>query len=596
MSNLELFPLPVNYDGRTLGEVNHSLQEGTTEVSVYDGSFAYPNVSIDATRVIRSNCIAARSSTAFIERPAPLWKRAIVKTWNEGFKNGLELVVCEDIPQSGVGRWIGLFFYHLCSFFLWIINRVIQIYSSFYPFALLELDEQVKIFTRSLDWERGLVRAIKWHPSIPKFALALTNDDVLIYSSNTSIVPLIRHPNQKKVVDICWKDGNNDLIVVLCQSLFVIWDLSSIDTKEKARVPLSCSRVVHAEYDLGIGTPLLNAAFDPTGERLFICSPATSKIIMWKDPKTIDASQHIEEQFLVSQEEFNQKKAIEEESVKFIRKFGQGVFRLIWSPDKTRLLTLATSNYLRVFEKTTWPHREWYLPREAGNVVQAAVWSRPKGRFLLFCGRGDSSVYALPFYDASSPGHVGGEKESFKVLHLSEYQLPNGRFVGGAIQDMAWDKHSERLVISFRDHPSFLAVFRTSAKAILEIQPLGFIHGLEGERALTMDFHDGFTRGSLLTITWSSGFLSHIPFKYEPSAKKANSTSTPLAPRSLTTQCKSPLASPLASPIQRGVVSPIDRSLISPKTSSGQPSRHLLSSDSVMSPRRPTLFSCLKEN
>jgi aladin len=197
-------------------------------------------------------------------------------------------------------------------------------------------------------------------------------------------------------------------------------------------------------------------------------------------------------------------------------------------------------------------------------------------------------------------------------LDVSEYELPNGQMVGGAVHDMVWDQNSQRLVISFRDNPEFLAVFRTNTRSILEIEPLGLIHGLPGEKPLLMDFHDSFKKGSLLTICWSSGFLSHIPFQYSvlPAVTRHPGASSVMTstPRSLTSFCRSPglMSSPPSSPVASPI--PNHRSLMThnytsfmsddltinfASASSPHHHHHLLSSDSVMSPRKPVLFSTM---
>ena len=54
------------------------------------------------------------------------------------------------------------------------------------------------------------------HPTAGKCAVALTNDDVLIYSTPSAVVPLLRHPMQKKIVKLTWKPDvkESNIIVV----------------------------------------------------------------------------------------------------------------------------------------------------------------------------------------------------------------------------------------------------------------------------------------------------------------------------------------------------------------------------------------------
>lgn len=287
-----------------------------------------------------------------------------------------------------------------------------------------------------------------------------------------------------------------------------------------------------------------------------------------------------------------------------------GFYRILWSPNKKRVATCSTSNSIRLWEAGTFTS-EKFGAEFLTDVVQACVWSKPHGRYMLVAPRNEAAVYAVPFYETAIIGTTIGRRSSQKVLDLSEYELPDGKVIGGAIHDMVWDQHSERLIVSFRENSEYLAAFRTSTKSILEIEPLGLIHGLPGEKPLILDFHDAFRKGSVLTICWSSGFLSHVPFQYEPGSgskvgnKKRVASVTTSTPRSLTSFCRSPMlmSSPQASPIHSPVTNhrshaiPNYLSFMSDDAtlsfSSPTTRHHMLSSDSVMSPRRPLLFSTM---
>ena len=650
-SNLELLPHPVSFEGRTIGEVNGRLEEGTSEVIVNDRDQAtYPSIFVDPGKIIRSIGVHLVPSDVFLDKTSPGMKTvrtffmAVHTLFTSGFLSALQLLHKDISKDSEVvtevndahaddGRVMTVVrkIIPFVKSSLWFFyNQLISLYTSVYPYALLTADEQNRLFSSSLGWDQEIVKVFKWHPTASKCAVCLINDDILIYSkkslaSNSHVVPLLRHPQQKKVTDMIWKptsspstpvSGHHDVILAVgCQSSIIVWNLSSFDFKgDRNRVPFSSARVIDRQsLDGCLIPPISSLTYDPTGKTLMFSTPSSSKIIIVN--KLIEDNAqfpHLQQHFKepASPSSDTQTK---DETIKIINnkhRFSHGIIRLLWSPDKNRLLACPASSYIRVFEKTSWKHRDWNLPtnnRSGGmTFCQSSVWSKPEGKYLLVSVSGDSCLYALAFYDTAFAGNVGGEKEFVKVLDLSEFELPNGKTAGGVIQSMAWDQNSERLVISFKDNAEYLAVFKTSAKSMLVFEPLGFIHGETGEKAVAFDFDASFTKGSLLSIVWSTGYVSHIPFSYDPTVKKSRqqqqplqTTSTPTA-RSLTSMCVSPLIkSPAASPIfssnitQRGTGRVVpDFTFSSPSPQHVNSGSLLLMSDSVMTPRKPVLFSC----
>ena len=448
----------------------------------------------------------------------------------------------------------------------------------------LSLDDQNHCLSRNMDWSSGVIRCFKWHPNHYKCSVALINDDIFVHSSGATLVPFLRHPLQKKVSDMAWRPGKDSVLAVACQNLVVIWNIS-IDLKaNETRVPMSSARIIYQT----VPAPITCLSYDPTGNYLAICGSTSCKILLLDVTDAPDAKKLPKGP--------DGKPIFKPKEDKVIRKYGHAIFRLVWNPDGSRLLTCPTSNFIRIFEKFSWSSRMWGFDFMA-DLCQACVWSRPSGKFLLLAAKNDTSVYALTFLDKADKGCVGGSPTVMKIMDVSEYELPNGQMVGGVIHDMVWDQHSERLVLSFRDNPEYLAVFKTRARPTLEITPLAFLHGNPGEKPLILEFHENFKKGSLLTIVWNTGVVSHVPFQYAANVKRAASVMSS-TPRSLTTYCTSPtISSPILSPITRdpnGTPNGTNNSL---RLNGIKSSRHVsfLSSDSVISPRKPTLFSLLEK-
>ncbi|KAG0443503.1 hypothetical protein HPB47_014840, partial [Ixodes persulcatus] len=120
---------------------------------------------------------------------------------------------------------------------------------------------------------------------------------------------------------------------------------------------------------------------------------------------------------------------------------------------------------------------------------QAACWS-PDGAQLLCAFSNSPALYAVSFPKPLNPC-LGDEEEDsawiphssagsgsgLPVVDLAEVTLSalsghSGNIkVGGTVQNMAWDKHGERLAVSFRDHGQYVALFCTRTYPMLEVSP-----------------------------------------------------------------------------------------------------------------------------
>lgn len=372
-------------------------------------------------------------------------------------------------------------------------------------------------------------------------AIGLSNNDIYIYSSLRKTSLLIKHPHQKKLSHLAWKPDSSNILAVACHNCLLIWDLDQVELKKTQLT--NCVQL----YKNGLPNAITSIAFDSTGQMLAICSPQSTKLfILKKGPDGAD-------------------------EIQVIRSFPTCFTRLLWSPDSLRLLTLTTSNYIKIFESIAWSNKKWSI--DSRSPIQCACWSQPDGTFLLIANKKDPIVYALAFYDKATANDVGGYvKECQEVLNVSETILPNGVKVGGRIHDMIWDSNGQRLVISFKDNPEYLALYKTWSKSLLELTPIGFIHGSKGEKPTLIAFHDYYKHGSLLTVCWSSGTISYIPLQYD-NFKPNQSVIKNGTPRRLTSFC---LSSPSSA-----------RSNLN----SSRVSRH-----SIASPRDQTLYSQLQSS
>uniref|UniRef100_A0A3Q4IFA6 Achalasia, adrenocortical insufficiency, alacrimia n=1 Tax=Neolamprologus brichardi TaxID=32507 RepID=A0A3Q4IFA6_NEOBR len=127
---------------------------------------------------------------------------------------------------------------------------------------------------------------------------------------------------------------------------------------------------------------------------------------------------------------------------------------------------------------------------------QSGCWS-PDGSRLLFTVQGETVIYALTF--TNTPGTSKGPHAAVVVADLSEttFNTPDGDIVvGGEIQSLAWDPRGERLAVLLKGITS------------------GFVQGEPGAEPRLMQFHPNFRHGALLTVCWSSGRITHVPFYF----------------------------------------------------------------------------------
>lgn len=130
----------------------------------------------------------------------------------------------------------------------------------------------------------------------------------------------------------------------------------------------------------------------------------------------------------------------------------------------------------------------------------------------------------------------------------------------------------------------FIALYKTKVKPTLEIDYIGFVHGKPDEVPMLISFHYAFTKGSLLTVCWSSGFVSFIPLIYskKKDLERANGSIRSIDSLSFFTS-KYANGSMNESLFINSFSSP-RRTPVKPLT----PNSH---ADSVVAQRRPYLFS-----
>uniref|UniRef100_A0A8V1A1E1 Aladin WD repeat nucleoporin n=1 Tax=Gallus gallus TaxID=9031 RepID=A0A8V1A1E1_CHICK len=332
------------------------------------------------------------------------------------------------------------------------------------------------------------IRAFAWHPHTSKFAVALLDDSVRVYNSSSATIPSLKHRLQRNVAAVAWKPLCASILAVACQSCVLVWHLDP--TSLSTRPSSGCAQVLSYPGH----SPVTSLAWAPSGKLLLSASPVDTAMLVW-DVST-------------------------ENCVQLQWFGGGGVTFLAWSPDGSKVLAATPSAVFKVWEAQMWTCEKW--PTIKGRC-QTGCWS-PDGSRLLFTVLGESVIYSLSFseYRGDMQGQVGGSKTASIVADLSEttFETPYGEErVGGAVQSMAWDPTGERLAVIIRGQnprtagtQTVVAVFRTRNSPVFELLPCGFLRGEQSAEPQLIAFHPCFQKGALLTVCWSTGTISHIPF------------------------------------------------------------------------------------
>ncbi|XP_044299192.1 aladin isoform X3 [Varanus komodoensis] len=264
-------------------------------------------------------------------------------------------------------------------------------------------------------------------------------------------------------------------------------------------------------------SPITSLAWAPSGGLLLSASPVDTAMLVWD----VSTENCIQLQWLG----------------------GGGVTYLAWSPDGSKVLAATPSAVFRVWEVQMWTCEKWPTIKGA---CQTGCWS-PDGSRLLFTVQGESVIYSLSFleYSGEQQGQVGGSKTASIVADLSETTfetLYGEERIGGEVQSMVWDPSGERLAVVIRggrdesSRRAIIAVFRTRNSPVFELLPCGFLQGEDGTQPQLVAFHPCFQKGALLTVCWSTGTISHIPFFFVtaqfPSFSPGQSPLVPLGGRS----------------------------------------------------------------
>ncbi|XP_037267949.1 aladin isoform X2 [Falco rusticolus] len=502
MCSLGLFPPPPPPGAVTLYELSNALVCGRPPeplpLALQSQLADLPVLSLPKETLKAHSRLEHSARPAFIHHREALWKRCLSAWRDVGLSGVLREIASAE--EEGL-RWAKVGSSHALALCHWLSS----LHGSLFPHLSLASEDMIAAFSQAVDWAGCTVRAFAWHPHTSKFAVALLDDSVRVYNSNSATIPSLKHRLQRNVAAVAWKPLCASILAVACQSCVLVWHLDP--TSLSTRPSSGCAQVLSYPGH----SPVTSLAWAPSGDLLLSASPVDTAMLVW-DVST-------------------------ENCVQLQWFGGGGVTYLAWSPDGSKVLAATPSAVFRVWEAQMWTCERW--PTIKGRC-QTGCWS-PDGSRLLFTVLGESVIYSLSFseYRGEMQGQVGGSKTASIVADLSETTfetLYGEERIGGDVHSMVWDPTGERLAVIIRGNPdapgsqTVIAVFRTRNSPVFELLPCGFLRGERGAQPQLIAFHPCFQKGALLTVCWSTGKISHVPFFFTSAhAPHASPSRSPVA-------------------------------------------------------------------
>ncbi|XP_021422291.2 aladin isoform X2 [Oncorhynchus mykiss] len=491
MCSLALFPPPLSGYGET-----SQYDESNTDPAVWFGDSHPLNLYFPGESLKPRSLQECSSKAAFRDHCETLYTRS-AGAWRDAGLSGLLNEIANSSAE--VPKWLEV----SSSCVLALLRWVSSFHGSLFPHLTLSSEDMTAEFSQVLNWSDCAVRSFAWHPHTQKCAVSLLDDSIKIYNPKSANTPTLKHRLQHSVAALQWKPLCASTLAVACHNCLLVWHVDP--TSFSTRPSSGCAQVLsHPGH-----SPVTSMAWSPNGSLLVSASPRDTAMLVWD--------------------------VAVESCVPLYRVGGGGVTYLSWSPDGSRVLAATPSYLFRVWETRMWTCERW--PCLKGRC-QSGSWS-PDGSRLLFSVQGETVIYALTFTD--TPGMSGGPKAATVVADLSETTLntPDGDMaVGGEIQSLAWDPTGERLAVLLKGdaeagRPAMIAVFKTQINPAFKLLPCGFVHGETGTEPRLMQFNPNYKHGAQLTVCWSNGKITHVPFCFmsagNPQPGLGGSPSPPLS-------------------------------------------------------------------
>lgn len=77
------------------------------------------------------------------------------------------------------------------------------------------------------DWQNSPIRCMRWHPNSFKLAIACVDDNIKIYTSDTTNITTLKNGYQKCVTSLAWRPLCAGELAVGSNNGIIIWRLDA---------------------------------------------------------------------------------------------------------------------------------------------------------------------------------------------------------------------------------------------------------------------------------------------------------------------------------------------------------------------------------
>ncbi|KAG6927139.1 aladin WD repeat nucleoporin, partial [Chelydra serpentina] len=248
MCSLALFPPPPAPGDVTLYECHNALVSGhiyeKLPLAFQDQLADLPVLTIPKETLKAHSRLEHSTKPAFIHHQETLWKRCL-NAWRDvgmcGVLNEVANAEEADLQWMKTGS----------SWALALCHWVSSLHGSLFPHLSLCSEDMIAEFSQAVDWAGCSIRAFAWHPHTSKFAVALLDDSIRVYNTNSATVPILKHRLQRNVASMVWKPLCASILAVACQSCVLVWHLDP--TSLSTRPSSGCAQVL--AYPVTVPSP-----------------------------------------------------------------------------------------------------------------------------------------------------------------------------------------------------------------------------------------------------------------------------------------------------------------------------------------------------
>lgn len=156
------------------------------------------------------------SRALFLPVNEPFFKQVAQVWYEQGVSEALKLIAEKQRTNYPLAA-------NTATYALKIIDFMTSIRSMIQPYSNKDNRNLIASVSQVKDWFNSPIRFISWHPHCTKLAIAASDDSVRIYSTESTLVPILKSKLQRGVSCVGWRPLSASEIAVGCESCILIW-------------------------------------------------------------------------------------------------------------------------------------------------------------------------------------------------------------------------------------------------------------------------------------------------------------------------------------------------------------------------------------